>query len=204
MCSSTAPSVWNAVEIEIRGANRSSAHSRRTSGSSPSNSTASSPASRSSSRSTDIGLPSHQTSELVVGCAVAVRPKRLGGLACLDPAADKRKDDVVELLGRDAPEHRPGDRRRTVEAAAEIDVVRLPPPPFGIANRRALKAEVADPVLRARVRATVEVQAQSVDRLAEPVLEQPDEPVHAGLGLGDGEVVVRLPGAGDRISPQRA
>ena len=67
MCSSTAPSYWNAVEMEIRGANRSIAHSSTASGSSPSNSTESSPASRSSSSSTDTDLPPRELRELVVG-----------------------------------------------------------------------------------------------------------------------------------------
>src|SRR3954454_2736747 len=126
MCRSTAPSVWNAVEIEMLGEKRSIAHSITASGSSPSNSTLSSPASRSSSSSTDnSSLPSCETSELVVGCAVAERPERLAVGALRDPAADEADDRVVELLGRHALEHRAGDRGGAVEAAAEIDVVGL-------------------------------------------------------------------------------
>src|SRR5205823_4951707 len=122
MCRRTAPSVWNAVEIEIDGENRSIAHSSTTSGSSPSNSTLSSPASRSSSSSTDNGsLPSCETSELVVGCAVAERPECLAVGALRDPAADEADDRVVELLRRHALEHRARDCRRPVEAAAKVD-----------------------------------------------------------------------------------
>src|SRR5881227_2546632 len=127
MCRRTAPSVWNAVEIEIDGEKRSIAHSITASGSSPSNSTLSSPASRSSSSSTDnCGLPSCETSELVVGCAVAERPERLLFGARVDPAADEADDGVVELLGRHALEERAADRRRAVEAAAHVHVVGLP------------------------------------------------------------------------------
>src|SRR6476469_2024008 len=114
MSSSTAPSVWNAVEIEIDGENRSIAHSRTTSGSSPSNSTLSSPASRSSSSSPLMpapaavkpppallgrlrraygsypllllgGLAAGEFPEVVVGAAVAERPERLAVGAGGDP-----------------------------------------------------------------------------------------------------------------------
>src|SRR3954454_6410802 len=205
MCRSTAPSVWNAVEIEMLGEKRSIAHSITASGSSPSNSTLSSPASRSSSSSTDTGsLPSCETSELVVGCAVAERPERLSVGARLDPAADEADDGVVELLGGHALEHRAADRGRAVEAAAHVHVVRLAPATFFVADGRALEADLADPVMGARVRAAVEVHAQAVGCLPEAVFEQLHELVHASLRLGDGEVAVRLAGAGDGVAAQRA
>src|SRR5919197_2468211 len=204
MSSSTAPSVWNAVEIASRGENRSSAHSRTTSGSSPSNSTDSSPASRSSSSSTDIRLPPCQLCQLVVRRAVAPRAKGLAGPTSVDPPADEPDHGLVELIGRDTAEERLGDRGRSVEAAEQVDVVRLPTPALFVAHGRALKTDVADPMLRARVRAPVEMQPQPFDRRAEARLEQLHEAVHARLGLGDREVAVRLARAGDRVAAQRA
>ena len=96
------------------------------------------------------------------------------------------------------------DRGRTIEAAAQIDVVGLPALAVLVAHGRALEADLADPVMRARVRAPVEVHTQPVGVLAEALLEQPHEPVHPRLRLGDREVAVRLAGAGDRIAAQRA
>ena len=49
------------------------------------------------------------------------------------------------------------------EAAAQEDVVGLPPLPVLVAHGRALEAEVADPVMGAGVRAAVEVELQPGD-----------------------------------------
>ena len=172
MCSSTAPSVWNAVEIEIRGANRSIAHSSTTSGSSPSNWTLSSPASRSSSSSTLIRClllspwPARARSRPSSSSVVRSQNDRNVSPSPRPSTQPPTRpiDGVVELLGRDALEHGPRDRGGPVEAAAQEDVVGLVALAFGVAHRRALEAEVADPVMRARVRAAVEVQPQAVDR----------------------------------------
>ena len=93
----------------------------------------------------------------------------------------------------------PRDRRVRAEAAAQEDVVGLPPLAALVAHRRALEAEVADPVLGAGVRAAVEVEPQarrsSSPKRASRCL---DERVEPRLRLGDREVAVRLAGAGDR------
>ena len=78
------------------------------------------------------------------------------------------------------------------EAAAHEDVVRLHALAVGVARRRALEAEVGDPVLRAGVRAAVELQAERADGVAEARLEVLDQPAEALLGLGHREVAVRL------------
>src|SRR6476659_8466310 len=174
MWSSTAPSVWNAVEMAMLGEKRSLAHAMRPSGSSPANSTLSSPASRSSSSSTLMCLPPHELCQLVVGCPVAPRAEALAVPASGDPALDQAHDRLVELLGRHASEHRPRDRGGPVEAAAQIDVVGLPSPSLLVAHGRALEADVTDAVLCARVRTAVQVQAQPVEEAGrEPLLEQP-------------------------------
>src|SRR5215831_15367031 len=177
MSISTEPSIWNAVEIAIRGEKRSSAHSRSACGSCPSNSTESSPASSSSSTSYRLTPPfsfpgagcylasrrlpfsrpgrlaAREGTELVVRRPVAEGTEGLAGQTRREPAGDEPLHGRVQLLGRDAPEDRPGDRRARAEPAAQEHVVRLPPPALLVAGGRSLEAEVADPVLRACVRA---------------------------------------------------
>ena len=101
-----------------------------------------------------------ERAELVVG--LCGRPLGERGAARLRRAsrATRPSDGVVELLGRHAAEERPADRGVRAEPAADEDVVRLPLRASSSRAGRALEAEVADPVLRARVRAAVEVQAQ--------------------------------------------
>src|SRR5207237_103566 len=121
---------------------------------------------------TDMCLPSCELRELVVGCPVAPRAEALAVGAPLDPAGDEPDHGVVELLRRHAPEDWTRDRRGAVEAAAQVHVVRLPAPPLLVADGRPLEADVADPVVRACVRAAVEVQAEAVELTRrEPLLE---------------------------------
>src|SRR5579884_4262346 len=188
----------------FRREKRSSAHSRSASGSSPSNATESSPASRSSSSSTDTYLPSRELRELAVARPFAPDAEALLFLPAAGPAPDEGDHEAVQLLARDAAEQGSRDLRRPVETAAQVDVVGLLPAPLLVAHRRALEADVADPVLRARVRAAVEMQPQPLELpRVEPRLEQLHERAHARLRLGDREVAVRLAGAGDRVAGQR-
>ena len=99
--------------------------------------------------------------------AAKVSPSRAAG----EPAADEAVDRGVELLGRHAPEERAADRRLGAEPAAQEDVVGLAALPVLVAQRRALEAEVADPVVGAGVRAAVEVEAQPGDVVAEALLQ---------------------------------
>ncbi len=71
-----------------------------------------------------------------------------------------------------------------------------------IPHGRALEAEIADPVLATGMGAAVEVQAERGDLVAEPSLEMLDQAAQPPLGLGNGEVAVRLAGTADRIAPQ--
>ena len=100
------------------------------------------------------------------------------------PPVQEAGDRVGEVLGRDPAEHRPGDRRVGAEAAAQQQVVGLAAHAFLVPHRRALEAEIADPVVRAGVRAAVEVQLQPGERVAEACLEVLDEGVEPRLGLG--------------------
>ena len=109
----------------------------------------------------------------------------------------------ASVLGRDPAEDRPRDRGVGAEAAAQEQVVGLAAHAFLVAHRRALEAEIADPVVPAGVRAAVEVQLQSGERVAEAGLEVLDEGAEPRLGLRDGEVAVRLAGARDRLGTER-
>src|SRR5437867_2285295 len=159
MSSRTPSDAWNAVERARRGANRSSAHSSSSCGVQSSNSTASSPASTSSSRSmltsllSGCGFAADEDAQLLV----VQPPREVGeGLAAAapgEPAVDEPDHGAVELRRRDAPEDRPSDLGRRAEAAADVDVERLLRPAELVADRGALEAEVADPVVGAGVRA---------------------------------------------------
>ena len=96
--------------------------------------------------------------ELLVARAAREDGKLSLRLAAVEPALDESCDRRVELLARDAPEQRLADLRLRPEAAAHEDVVGLHALAVVVARRRALEAEVGDPVLRAGVRAAVELQ----------------------------------------------
>src|SRR5207247_9713080 len=83
--------------------------------------------------------------------------------ATVEPAPDQALDCRLEPVARDAAKDRPGDRRVRAERAAHEDVVGGQPTPVSVLSSRALEAEVAHPVLGARVRAAVEVEAQDGD-----------------------------------------
>ena len=100
-----------------------------------------------------------------------------------------------------AAEERAADLRHRAERAAHEDVVGGDAVAVGVLAGRRLEAEVADPVLRARVRAAVEVEAKLGDRRRRRSLEMVDELAEPLLRLADGEVAVRLAGAGDRVRP---
>src|SRR5919201_4873727 len=144
------------------------------------------------------GFATGERSELRVARSVAERAERLTSKPAGEPAGDKPRDRLVELLARDAAEDRPRDRRGGAQASAQEDVVGLPAPALVIARCRALKADVADPVLCARVRAAVEVEAELGDVIPEAALDPLDECAEPSLRLRDGEVAVRFAGAGER------
>src|SRR5262249_49067200 len=140
-------------------------------------------------------------SKLVVARAVAEGAECLAVPAPLEPALDESIDCVVELLARDSPEDGSGNRCVRPKPAPQENVVGLAPLALAVARGRALTSDVADPVLRACVRAGVEVQPQIGEGVAEPRLEVLDQLVQPGLRFGDREVAVRLAGAPDRGSP---
>src|SRR5207249_5002283 len=144
------------------------------------------------------GLDACERAQLLVRQPACERRKRLAELTASQPARDEPLYRFVQLLGEHAPEERPPYRRVRAEPAADEDVVRLMPFALGVARGRSLEAEVADPMLRARVRAAVEVEPQIGDLLAEALLEVLDQLAEPPLRLRDREVAVRLAGAADR------
>ena len=72
-----------------------------------------------------------------------------------------------------------------------------PPDSASPRSGRALQADVAHPVVPARVRAAVDAEFQIVDLVAKAVFETQHDLAQLGLGLGDRVVAQRLAGAGD-------
>src|SRR4051812_1142332 len=147
------------------------------------------------------GFEPGERAELCVGQAPLELRERLAVLAALEPAADDARDRLVERVARDAAEEGRPDRRAGTERAADEDVVGADAVAVDVLRGRRLEAEVADPVLRTGVRAAVEMKPQLGDRLPEGRLEMLHEVAEPLLGLADGEVAVRLAGAGDRVRP---
>src|SRR5438132_1787220 len=148
------------------------------------------------------GLEPGERAERVVVEAPREDGEALACAAAREPAGDQALDRVVQLGGRDPPEERPPDRGVGAEAAADEDVVRLPPLAAVVARSRPLEAEVADPVLRAGVRAAVELEPKLRDLRPEALLEHLDQRAEPRLRLRDREVAVRLARARDRVAAQ--
>src|SRR5262245_19462311 len=115
-------------------------------------------------------LAPSELAELLVGEAPTEGGERLAGVARLEPPLDQAFDCAIELLGDHAAEERAADRRVRPEPAADEDVVGLSRPAVLVACCRPLEAEVGHPVLRARMRASVELEAEIGDLSAESLL----------------------------------
>ena len=149
------------------------------------------------------GFDACEPAELGVGEPAGELREALAVAALVEPAGDEPADDVVEQVGADAPEDRAADAGVAAEATAQVDLVRLVPGAALVANGAALEADVADPVLRAGVRAAVEMELELGDVVPEAALEPLDQACEPRLRLGDGEVAVRLARAADRAGADR-
>ena len=121
------------------------------------------------------GVDACELAELGVGEPAGELREALRVAALLEPARDEPADDVVEQVGADAAEDGAADARVAAEPAAQVDLVRLVARAALVADGAALEADVADPVLRAGVRAAVEVELELADVVAEPALEALDQ-----------------------------
>ena len=197
--------------------NRSIAHSRTASGSSPSNSTESSPASSSSissigahasasSRCRALGRlePREPPSSSSVSAA-RERGERLAVAARRSSQPrDQALDRDVELVGRHAPEERAPDLRARGRASRGRRCRR----PAAARRPRRARSCPGSPGRRpsaARRRAGSRRDAAAGRRSASPNRSSRllDQPAEARLRLADGEVAVRLAGAGDRAAADR-
>src|SRR3954451_8531052 len=147
------------------------------------------------------GREARERAELVVGAAALEIGERLAGCALREAAADQSLDGLLELIARHAAEERAADQRCRPERAAHEDVVGGDAVAVGVLAGRRLETEIAHPVLRARVRAAVEMKPKLRDRVAERRLEMIEQVAYPLLRLADGEVAVRLAGARDRVRP---
>src|SRR5207244_9022733 len=126
----------------------------------------------------------------------------------LEPALDQACNGRVQLFRDDPAKERPPDRGVGAESTADEDVVGLTPPALVVSRRRALEPQVGDPVLRTRVRAAVELEAELGNLRSEALLEPFDQSAEPCLRLGDREVAVRLsrardPGRADVVDVER-
>src|ERR1017187_7465798 len=99
---------------------------------------------------------------------------------------------------RDAAQNRLADRGVAAEAAAQDNVERFEWLAVGPARGRPLQPDVTGPMLRARMRASIEIQLEPRDLVAE-VIDQPlDDSGELGLGRRDRIVAMWIADASDR------
>src|SRR5581483_12382731 len=135
--------------------------------------------------------------QLVVGMTVTKCFERLALGAPIEISAHEAFDVEGRLAQADALEQRLANRRRAPQPAAQVNVV-----PFefftggpALAERRALKADISDPVMRAGMRTPVEIDADAFCRFAERVFKMLNDFAEVWFRLRDRIVAQRRPGA---------
>src|SRR5439155_8273898 len=143
------------------------------------------------------GLAGPDTDQLFIAFALCKRLERLAVLAFIEVCADQALHVSGRLFGRHTPKQRAADFGVFAESAPQIDLVGLELVVAGfVATRgRALQADVAHPVVRARVQAAVDTELDSLDVATDALLQAKDDLLQLGLGLGDREVAQRLTSA---------
>src|ERR1039457_3324604 len=129
--------------------------------------------------------------------------ERLVGVAPFEVSPEQPRYVVFDHRGRHAAYNRLADRRGLAPPAPPTNVEsldRLAPggPARGSAAGRALQPDIAGPVLRARMRAPVEIQLETPALLAELIPQPLDDCRELGLGRSDGVVAMRIADASDR------
>src|ERR1035437_7652080 len=124
--------------------------------------------------------------------------ERLVGVAPLEESPEQPRHVVFDHRGRHAAYKRLADRRVLAQSAAQDNVETLERLPRGSAAGGALQPDIAGPVLRARMGASVEIQLETADLLAELIHQPLDDCRELGLGRSGGVVEMRLADASDR------
>src|SRR5919204_762387 len=107
------------------------------------------------------------------------------------------------FLRRHAPQDRPADGRVRAEPAPQVDLVGLQLALIAIAaRRRALQADIRDPVVSTGMWAAVDAQLEPLHLPAEALLQPQHDLLELRLGSRHREVAQRLAGAGYACAAQ--
>src|SRR5947209_1122077 len=130
-------------------------------------------------------LSGRDRDELVVRLALGEAAERLAGGALVEVGADESLDVELRVRLGDAADDRAADRGLVarLEPAAQVDLVRLEllAGHAALAQRRALEADVGDPVLGAGVRAAVDEELDALGLAAEGRFDVLQDLVELGL-----------------------
>src|SRR5580704_13833479 len=131
--------------------------------------------------------------------------ERFISLAPLQVSREQSRDVILDQRRRHPANYRLADCRVLAQPAAQDDVERLERFARRSPAGGALKADVAGPMLRACMRASVEIQLEAADLLAELIHQPLDNRRELGLGGGDGVVAMRIADTSDRrrVQPVR-
>src|SRR5208282_1276636 len=112
---------------------------------------------------------------------------------------------IFDQRRRHAPHYRLADGSVLAETAAQDNVERLDRLARRSATGGALQADIAGPMLRARMRASVEIQLEAADLIAELIHQPLDNRRELGLGWSHGVIAMRIADASDRrrVEPVR-
>src|SRR5208337_67455 len=122
----------------------------------------------------------------------------LVGVAPFEVSPEQPRHVVFDHRGRHAPYNRLADRRVLAQPAAQYNVESLERLARGSAAGGALQPDIAGPVLRARMGASVEIQLETADLLTELIHQPLDDCRELGLGRSDRVVAMRIADASDR------
>src|SRR3984957_2076210 len=131
--------------------------------------------------------------------------ERLISLAPLQVCPEQPRHIVFDQRRWHSSNYRLAYSSVLAQPAAQDNVERLERLAGGPPTGRALKSDVAGPMLRTRVRASVEIQLEAADLLAELIHQPLDNRRELGLGGSDGVVAMRIADTSDRrrVQPVR-
>src|SRR5437764_11239446 len=141
--------------------------------------------------------------QLVVALALRKGLERLALTPLVQVGGHQALDVLRGPLRRHAPQDRPADGRVGAEPAPQVDLVGLQLALRAIAaRRRALQADIRDPVVGAGMRAAVDAQLEPLHLPAKALLQPQHDFLELRLGGRHREVAQRLAGAGHARAAQ--